>query len=88
MQHNSRHAASVLHTLHVLLTKGGMVPGYVDSLTHLAAFLAAITHDYDHKVKRGTLGAVGGRGQSLLACGLLRLVDSARRVSGGHHARL
>ncbi len=46
--HNSRHAADVLQTLHMIMHQGGLVPGYVDQLTMLGCYLAAIVHDYEH----------------------------------------
>jgi hypothetical protein len=42
-------AADVLQTLHVLLHRGGLVPGYVDPPTLLACYVAAIVHDYEHR---------------------------------------
>ncbi len=51
MQHNKIHAADVLQTFHVLICRGGLTPGYVDPLTHLACYIAAIVHDYEHKVR-------------------------------------
>jgi hypothetical protein len=47
--HNSTHAADVLQTMHVLLTRGGLVPGYADQLTLLGSYMAAIVHDYEHR---------------------------------------
>ena len=46
--HNRTHAADVLQTLHVLLHRGGLVPGYADPITLLACYLAAIVHDFEH----------------------------------------
>ncbi|KAL6765019.1 hypothetical protein V8C86DRAFT_1223041 [Haematococcus lacustris] len=46
--HNRSHAADVVQTLHMLLTQGGLAPGYADPLTQLAAYLAAVCHDYQH----------------------------------------
>ena len=46
--HNSTHATDVLQTLHVLLHRGGLVPGYADPITLLACYLAAIVHDFEH----------------------------------------
>ncbi len=40
--HNSRHAADVLQTLHMIMHDGGLVPGYVDQLTMLGCYLAAV----------------------------------------------
>ena len=50
MQHNATHASDVLQTFHVLICRGGLRLGYVDPLTHLACYLAAVIHDYEHKV--------------------------------------
>ncbi|MGQ3164854.1 MAG: hypothetical protein ACT6T3_21775 [Agrobacterium sp.] len=38
----------MLQTLHVLLTRGGLVPGYADPLTLLACLLAGAAHDLQH----------------------------------------
>ncbi|GFH09543.1 3'5'-cyclic nucleotide phosphodiesterase [Haematococcus lacustris] len=46
--HNKIHAADVLQTLHVVLTRGGLVPGYADPLTLLACLLAGAAHDLQH----------------------------------------
>ncbi|KAJ9520544.1 hypothetical protein QJQ45_007398 [Haematococcus lacustris] len=46
--HNRSHAADVVQTMHMLLTRGGLMPGYADRLTQLAAYLAAVCHDYQH----------------------------------------
>ena len=46
--HSRTHAADVLQTLHVLLHRGGLVPGYADPLTLMACYLTAIIHDYEH----------------------------------------
>lgn len=46
--HNSTHAADVLQTMHVLLHRGGLVPGYADPMTLMACYLAAIIHDFEH----------------------------------------
>ena len=46
--HNCTHAADVLQTMHVLLHRGGLVPGYADPLSLLACYLAAIVHDFEH----------------------------------------
>lgn len=46
--HNSRHAADVLQTLHMILTSGGLMPGYADQLTLLGCYLAAVVHDFEH----------------------------------------
>ena len=40
--HNRVHAADVLQSLHLLLTKGGLKPHYADPLTMMAAYLAAV----------------------------------------------
>ncbi len=47
--HNARHAADVLQSMHVIMTRGGLMPGYVDQTAMLAAYLAAIVHDYEHR---------------------------------------
>lgn len=36
--------------MHMFICYGGLMPGYVDSLSHLGCYLAAIIHDYEHKV--------------------------------------
>ncbi len=46
--HNRRHGASVLHVMHVIVTQGCMAGGYVDELTQLGCYLAAIVHDLGH----------------------------------------
>ncbi|GIL68716.1 hypothetical protein Vafri_21956, partial [Volvox africanus] len=46
--HNSAHAADVLHTLHVLLHGARLTEHYLDSLGLMAAYFAAIIHDYGH----------------------------------------
>ena len=40
--HNRVHAADVLQSMHVLLTKGGLVPHYADPLTMMAGYVAAV----------------------------------------------
>ena len=40
--HNRVHTADVLQTMHVLLKRGGMQPGYADPLSHMACLLAAV----------------------------------------------
>ena len=50
MQHNREHASDVLQTFHIMIRRSGLYPHYVDPLTHLACYLAAIVHDYEHKV--------------------------------------
>jgi hypothetical protein len=40
--HNATHAADVLQTLHMLLHRGGLVPGYADQLTVMACYVAAV----------------------------------------------
>jgi hypothetical protein len=34
--------------MHVMMHRGGLVPGYVDPLTMMAAYVAAIVHDFEH----------------------------------------
>ncbi|GFR52553.1 hypothetical protein Agub_g15141 [Astrephomene gubernaculifera] len=46
--HNAVHAADVLRTLHVLLHGAGLTDHYLDHVGLLAAYLAAIIHDYGH----------------------------------------
>ncbi|KAL6763789.1 3'5'-cyclic nucleotide phosphodiesterase [Haematococcus lacustris] len=46
--HNKTHAADVLQTFHLILRRGGLIPGYVDPLTHVACLLAAVVHDFEH----------------------------------------
>ncbi|GFH21958.1 phosphodiesterase [Haematococcus lacustris] len=46
--HNRSHAADVVQTMHMVLTRGGLMPGYADRLTQLAAYLAAVCHDHQH----------------------------------------
>ncbi|KXZ50319.1 hypothetical protein GPECTOR_17g958 [Gonium pectorale] len=46
--HNATHAADVLQTLHVILHGAQMHINYVDQLGLLAAYFAAIVHDYGH----------------------------------------
>ncbi|GLI71323.1 hypothetical protein VaNZ11_016483 [Volvox africanus] len=46
--HSKTHAADVLQTLHVIIHRGGLAPGYVDTLTLMACYLAALVHDYEH----------------------------------------
>ncbi len=41
--HSSVHAADVLQTLSVLVTRSGLAPGYADPLTHMACLLAAVS---------------------------------------------
>lgn len=46
--HNRLHAADVLQSTHLILHEGGMMatsssPGYVDDLTLLACYLAAVS---------------------------------------------
>ena len=43
------HASDVLQTFHVVLTRGGLTPGYADPLTLLACYMAAVVHDYEHR---------------------------------------
>ena len=46
--HNRKHATDVLQTLHVLLTRGGLVPHYTDPILCLACYLSAVVHDIEH----------------------------------------
>ncbi|EFJ48932.1 3'5'-cyclic nucleotide phosphodiesterase [Volvox carteri f. nagariensis] len=46
--HSKIHAADVLQSLHVIIHRGGLSPGYVDPLTLMACYLAAVVHDYEH----------------------------------------
>lgn len=49
--HNKTHAADVLQSMHVLMTRGGLLRRLGDdtSLLMLAGYLAAIIHDNEHK---------------------------------------
>ncbi len=47
--HNRRHGASVLHVMHAIVTRGNLLGGYVDDLTLLTCYLAAIVHDLGHE---------------------------------------
>jgi hypothetical protein len=47
--HNRRHAADVVQGMHILLHRGGLMPGYADQLTALGCYLAAVVHDYEHR---------------------------------------
>ena len=40
---------TLLQTFHTLLHRAGLVPGYVDPLTLMACYIAAIVHDLDHR---------------------------------------
>lgn len=70
--HNATHAADVLQTLHVILHRGGLVPHYADPLLLLAAYLAAVVHDYEH----GGLTNVGvpGGGVCCVMCSTVWVV--------------
>jgi cAMP-specific phosphodiesterase 4/high affinity cAMP-specific and IBMX-insensitive 3',5'-cyclic phosphodiesterase 8 len=46
--HNRRHAADVVQTAHMLLTRGYMAVHEIDALTQLAFYLAAAVHDFQH----------------------------------------
>ncbi|KXZ49452.1 hypothetical protein GPECTOR_21g678 [Gonium pectorale] len=46
--HNATHAADVLRSLHVLLHGARMTAHYLDPLGLLAAYFAAVVHDYGH----------------------------------------
>ncbi len=41
--HNARHAADVLQSFHAIIHQGGLAPGYVDQLTMLGCYLAAVS---------------------------------------------
>jgi len=47
--HNKTHAADVLQSVHVLLTRGGVAPHYATPFTQMCCYLAAVMHDYDHR---------------------------------------
>jgi hypothetical protein len=40
--HSATHAADVLQTFGTILKRSGMIPGYVDPVTHLACLFAAV----------------------------------------------
>jgi hypothetical protein len=40
--HNKTHVTHVLHRLHMMLTRGGFMPSYVDSPSLLACLLSAV----------------------------------------------
>lgn len=44
--HNRTHAADVLQTMHMLLRRGGLTPGYADPLTQVACLLAAVSEGW------------------------------------------
>ncbi|KXZ47713.1 hypothetical protein GPECTOR_33g595 [Gonium pectorale] len=46
--HSKTHAADVLQTFNVVIHRGGLSPGYVDPLSLMACYLAALVHDYEH----------------------------------------
>lgn len=46
--HNATHAADVLHMLHVMLHHGQLTAHYVDQIGLMAAYIAAVVHDYGH----------------------------------------
>ncbi len=43
------HAADVLQTFHVIITRGGFTHAYVDPIRHLACIIAAAAHDVEHE---------------------------------------
>ena len=43
--------------MHVVLIGSGMLPHYADPLTHLAAYLAAVVHDFEHIGRTNDVGA-------------------------------
>ncbi|KAG2445940.1 hypothetical protein HXX76_000543 [Chlamydomonas incerta] len=47
--HNKTHAADVLQGMHCLLTRGGLHKRLGEDVAIFASYLAAITHDYEHK---------------------------------------
>eukprot|EP00877_Chromochloris_zofingiensis_P005018 jgi/Chrzof1/14517/Cz09g05220.t1 len=48
--HNRSHAADVLRSAHVLVTRGGVLySGGGDDISLLACYLAAIIHDFEHR---------------------------------------
>ncbi|GFR44852.1 hypothetical protein Agub_g6195 [Astrephomene gubernaculifera] len=47
--HNKTHAADVLQGMHCLLTRGGLHRRLGEDVAIFASYLAAITHDYEHK---------------------------------------
>lgn len=47
--HNKTHAADVLQGMHCLLTRGGLHKRLGEEVAMLASYLAAVTHDYEHK---------------------------------------
>ena len=46
--HNAMHAADVLQSFHVIIHRGGLMPAYVDPLTLMACYMAAVSHDFEH----------------------------------------
>ncbi len=49
--HNRIHAADVLRTLHVIMTRGGIRQAMhtAHDIALLAAYFAAVVHDFEHK---------------------------------------
>jgi hypothetical protein len=49
--HNRIHAADVLRTLHVILTRGGVGEALhkAQDIAVLATYLAAVIHDFEHR---------------------------------------
>jgi hypothetical protein len=47
--HNRTHAADVLQSMHVLMTRGGLVRRLGEDLGLLAGYLAACIHDLEHR---------------------------------------
>lgn len=41
--HNATHASDVLQTMHCILTRGGLMPGYVDPMHLMACYTAAVS---------------------------------------------
>lgn len=41
--HNATHASDVLQTMHCIITRGGLMPGYVDPMHMMACYTAAVS---------------------------------------------
>ena len=46
--HNRIHAADVLQSMHVIMTKGGLYPKYIDTFQQFAGYVSAMLHDFEH----------------------------------------